>query len=70
MPMINQPLPMAAPIFLYSLSDLTTSSTEKDLTLHTTFSKNAKGLEHLSANIPRWLIDPYDTGVITSGTLT
>ena len=30
---------------------------EQELTLHTTFGKNAKRLEHLSANMPRCIIE-------------
>ena len=46
-------------IYLFSLLDLKTSSgaPEQELTLHTTFGKNAKRPEHLSANIPRWIIE-------------
>ena len=41
-----------------SLLYLKTSSgaPEQGETLHTTFRKNAKRLEHLSANTPRWFI--------------
>ena len=50
---------MTAKIFSFSLLDLKTSSgaPEQGATLHTTFGKNAKRLEHLSANTPRWIIE-------------
>ena len=50
---------MTAKIFLFPLLDSRTSSgaPEQELILHTTFGKNAKRLEQLSANIPRWIID-------------
>ena len=56
----------AVNVVLFSLYNLTTSSDalEQEPTLHTTFRKNAKGhltsqdgLEHLSANIERWIIE-------------
>ena len=34
-----------------------TFGSEDIITLHTTFGKNAKSLEHLSANTPRWIIE-------------
>ena len=45
-------------IFVFTL-DLRTSSgaPEQELTLHTTFGKIPKGFEHLSADIPRWIIE-------------
>ena len=50
---------MTANIFSFSLLDLKTSSgaPEQEVTLHTTFGKNAKRVEHLSANTPRWKIE-------------
>ena len=56
---INQLWPKTANIFLFSLLDLKTLSgaPEQELTLHTTFGKNAKRPEHLSAKIPRWIIE-------------
>ena len=53
-----QSWPMTANICLFLLLDLKTSSgaPEQDVTLHTTFEKNAKRLEHLSANTPRPLV--------------
>ena len=59
---------MTANTFLFSLLDLRTSSCapEQELTLHTTFEENAKRLEHISANIPRWTSElSYANGVIT-----
>ena len=55
----NQPWPMTANIFLFSFLDLKTSSgaPEQEVTLYITFGKNAKRLEHLSANTPRWIIE-------------
>ena len=56
---INQSWPVTANIFSFSLLDLKTSSgaPEQEVTLHTTFGKNAKRVEHLSANTPRWIIE-------------
>ena len=50
---------MTANIIRFSLLDLKTASgaPEQEVTLHTTFGKNAKRLEHLSANTPRWIIE-------------
>ena len=50
---------MTAKLFLFPLLDLKTSSgaPEQELILHTTFGKNAKRLEQLSANIPRYIIE-------------
>ena len=50
---------MTASKFLFSLLDLKTASgaPEQEVTLHTTFGKNAKRLDHLSANTPRWIIE-------------
>ena len=44
---------------MFSLLDLKIPSDapEQEFTLHTTFGKNAKGLEHLSANIPHRIIE-------------
>lgn len=46
-------------IFLFSPLDLRTSSgaPEQELNLHTTFGKFAKRLEHLSADLPLWIIE-------------
>ena len=56
---INQSWSMTANIVLFSLLDLKTASgaPEQEVTLHTTFGKIAKRLEHLSANTPRWIIE-------------
>ena len=56
---IDQSWSVTANIFLFSLLDLKTASgaPEQEVTLHTTFGKNAKRLEHLSANTPRWIIE-------------
>ena len=45
--------------FAFSLSDLKTSidAPRRELTLHTTFGKNAKGLDRLSEVTPRWIIE-------------
>ena len=67
---INQSWPMTANILSFSLLDLKTSSgaPEQEVTLYTTLGKNAKRLEHLSANTPRWVIGfPYANGVVMPG---
>ena len=56
---LHQSYPITANIFLFSLLGLKIPSDapEQELILHTTFGKNAKGLEQLSANIPRRIIE-------------
>ena len=44
-------------IFIFTLDLKTSGALEQEVTLHTTFGKNAKRLEHLSANTPRWIIE-------------
>ena len=63
---------LAVDVVLFSLFDLTTLSDalEQELISHTFFGKNDKGLEHLSANTERWIIDfsvceCHKTSVIT-----
>ena len=55
----NQSWPTKTKLILFSLLDLKTASgaPEQELILHTTFGKNAKRLEHLSANMLRWIIE-------------
>ena len=50
---------MTVKYFGFSFSDLKTSADapQRELILRTTFVKIAKGLDHLSANTPRWIID-------------
>ncbi len=56
--------------FAFLFSDLKTSidAPRREVTLHTVFGKNAKGLDRLSEVTPRWIIElSTANGVTESG---